>query len=664
MLLLTGHGIRVCAIVKNKSDLLSEIRKADQEAENRKKMAKPKNVPLPLPSSQISASHGSVEDVGTFRMEGYAPRKRKAIGSSPLDKAFNQSVREHLHSLIARMFYSAGLPFHLARNPYFVDAFQYAAENQIVGYVPPGYNLLRTTLLQKERANIERLLEPTKKSWDEKGLSIVSDGWTDAHRRPLINFMAACNGGAMFIKAVNCEGETKDKYHIAKLISEVIDEVGPTNVIQVITDNAPVCSAAGSIIQGNYPKIFWTPCVVHTLNLALKNICAAKEIGVAAYAYDECHWITTVIDDVMFVKNFIMNHSMRLAIFNEFVPLKLLSVADTRFASAIVMLKRFKLIYHGLQTMVISDKWASYKEDDVGKASVVKEKLLNDVWWDKIEYILSFTLPIYEMLRFCDTDKPCLHLVYEMWDSMIERVKTSIYRREGKSENEESSFYSIVHQILVERWTKSSTPLHCLAHSLNPRYYSGMWLHENPIRVPPHKDVEISEMRIKCFKRYFPDSDERRVVNTEYAKFSGCLESFGDSDSICDRGVMEPVVWWLAHGSSAPTLQSLAVKLLSQPCSSSCCERNWSTYSFIHSMRRNKMTPQRCEDLVFVHSNIRLLSRRSQLYTEGETKLWDVGGDAFDSLEGSGFLEIANLSLDEPEIEAVLFNDEVDGSEL
>lgn len=86
--------------------------------------------------------------------------------------------------------------------------------------------------------------------------------------------------------------------------------------------------------------------------------------------------------------------------------------------------------------------------------------------------IYSFTLPIYEMLRFCDTDKPCLHLVYEMWDSMIERVKASIYRREGKSENKESSFYSVVHQILVEMWTKSSTPLHCLAHSLNPRYNS------------------------------------------------------------------------------------------------------------------------------------------------------------------------------------------------
>ena len=34
--------------------------------------------------------------------------------------------------------------------------------------------------------------------------------------------------------------------------------------------------SAGALIEGEYLKIFWTPCVVHTLNLALKNICAAK----------------------------------------------------------------------------------------------------------------------------------------------------------------------------------------------------------------------------------------------------------------------------------------------------------------------------------------------------------------------------------------------------
>ena len=42
--------------------------------------------------------------------------------------------------------------------------------------------------------------------------------------------------------------------------------------------------------------------------------------------------------------------------------------------------------------------------------------ILSDLWWDKVDYILEFIAPIYDMLRKADTDKPCLHLVYEMWD--------------------------------------------------------------------------------------------------------------------------------------------------------------------------------------------------------------------------------------------------------
>ena len=53
-------------------------------------------------------------------------------------------------------------------------------------------------------------------------------------------------------------------------------EVGHLNVVQIVTDDAHVGKAAGLIIEAEFPSIYWTPCVVHTLNLALKNICAAK----------------------------------------------------------------------------------------------------------------------------------------------------------------------------------------------------------------------------------------------------------------------------------------------------------------------------------------------------------------------------------------------------
>jgi len=35
----------------------------------------------------------------------------------------------------------------------------------------------------------------------------------------------------------------------------------------------------------------------------------------------ECFWITQIADDAMFIKNFVMGHSMRLSIFNSFSPL-------------------------------------------------------------------------------------------------------------------------------------------------------------------------------------------------------------------------------------------------------------------------------------------------------------------------------------------------------
>lgn len=189
------------------------------------------------------------------------------------------------------------------------------------------------------------------------------------------------------------------------------------------------------------------------------------------------------------------------------------------------------------------------------------------------------------------------------------------------------------------------------------RYYSSEWLGEDKNRIASHQDLEITRERKSCIMKYFMDQDERRMVNVEYSNFSLCLEDFGGVDAMHDRFILEPLKWWAVHGAPAPKLQALAFKLLGQPSSSSCCERNWTTYKFIHSATRNKIAPQRAEDLVFVHTNLRLLSRRSHAYKDGPNHMQDVGGDQFDSLDeiNLGILEFEDLSLDEPELEAVLF---------
>jgi len=326
-------------------------------------------------------------------------------------------------------------------------------------------------LLQQERAHVETLLDRTKSVWPEKGVTICSDGWTDVQRRPLINFIVVCETSPMFLRAINASGEEKTKDYIAEKLVGVVEEIGPKNVVQIITDNAANCKGAGLIIQQKYDNIFWTPCVVHTLNLALKNICSAKlpRTEEEERVYDELNWITLVAGDASMIKNCIMNHGMRLSMFNEFSKLKLLAVAETRFASVIVMLKRFLMVKRALQSMVISDAWETYREDNSGLARHVRKKILCEQWWENVAYTVDFTDPIYEMLHVAHTDKPCLHLIYEMWDTMIENVKKVIHTKEKKQDDEQSTFFSIVLDILVDRWTKSNTPLHCLAHSLNPR---------------------------------------------------------------------------------------------------------------------------------------------------------------------------------------------------
>ena len=136
-------------------------------------------------------------------------------------------------------------------------------------------------------------------------MRICSDRWSDAQRRPLINIMAVSEGGPMFFKAINCEGETKDKNFIAYLLINTLQEIGPQKVVQLIIDNAAAYKAVGHIVEAKFRHIFWTTCMVHTLNLALKNICTPSTLPRYDDVIERCDWISRVSSDASFIKNFI-----------------------------------------------------------------------------------------------------------------------------------------------------------------------------------------------------------------------------------------------------------------------------------------------------------------------------------------------------------------------
>eukprot|EP00253_Pinus_taeda_P016927 PITA_16927 len=235
------------------------------------------------------------------------------------------------------------------------------------------------------------------------------------------------------------------------------------------------------------------------------------------------------------------------------------------------MLKRLREVKTAIGSMVISEFWSFWRKTDQVASKRVKDTVLDDAWWERVDLIIRIMDPIISLLRFTDIDKHILGEVYEGWDSMIESVRSIYLQREcPEYETSPEALCDTIHDILVSRWDKNCTPLHCLAHSLNPKYYIHEWLNGGPSsRFPPHMD--------------------------EFSTSSG---RFGGYDVIRDKGAKKPYSWWENHGAISPPLQQLAMRLLSQVTSSSCCKRNWSTNGNLYSVKKSRLEQSRAKTMV------------------------------------------------------------------
>ena len=107
----------------------------------------------------------------------------------------------------------------------------------------------------------------------------------------------------------------------------------------------------------------------------------------------------------------------------------------------------------------------------------MKDKVLDDVWWERVDLTIKIMEPLIYLLHFTDTDQPILADVYEGWDSMIESMRTIVMENEfDEYETSVGNSWSTIQDILISRWDKNCTPLHCLAHSMNPKFHSHEWL--------------------------------------------------------------------------------------------------------------------------------------------------------------------------------------------
>ncbi|KAL5739395.1 hypothetical protein ACOSQ2_028575 [Xanthoceras sorbifolium] len=127
-----------------------------------------------------------------------------------------------VHQYVAKWVYEAGIPFNAIDN----DSFKQVME--AVGqfgprYKPPSQYQLREPLLREE--------------WALNGCSIMTDAWSDRKRRSLMKLCVNCKIVTTFLSSKESSDEAHTGEHIFQYVDGCIEQVGPKNVIQVVTDN-------------------------------------------------------------------------------------------------------------------------------------------------------------------------------------------------------------------------------------------------------------------------------------------------------------------------------------------------------------------------------------------------------------------------------------------
>ncbi|CAN7105781.1 unnamed protein product [Brassica rapa subsp. narinosa] len=405
----------------------------------------------------------------------------------------------------------------------------------------------------------------------------MTDAWSDMKRRSIMNLCVNSRGGTCFLSSKDTSKDSHTGEFIFNYIDQCIEDIGADKIVQVVTDNATNNVAAAKMLKQKRPRIFWTGCAAHTVDLMLEGI--SKLSGFAR-----------IIDQAKAVTIFIYAHHKTLSMMRAYAKRDIVRPGATRFATCFLTLHSLYEKKAQLKNMFGSDEWHDCKHSKCVKGKNASDIVMSYSFWNSVMVILKVFSPLVKVLRLADGEKvPSLGFIF----GEILEAKKSI--KEAFDHLEKN--YLPVFRIIDEKMKgRLDTPLHMAAYFLNPFYF----YKEPNIQL----DVEVMEGFLTCVETFYHGDFVKQdlCVNQEVSLYKNKSGSFGRAlalkgcetkDDKFDRGN-----WWATYGCGAPTLQ-----------------------------RRNRLGVNRLNSLVYVHFNARLLNKQKKIREKNADVIFDDGNE-------------------------------------
>nr|XP_043624823.1 uncharacterized protein LOC122596332 isoform X2 [Erigeron canadensis] len=488
---------------------------------------------------------------------------------------------------ICRWAYECGIPFDAFETDSFKKLLEVVGEFG-PGLPPPTPHEMSTTLLMEEVERTKSSLKTNEEEWKEDGCSIMMDAWSHKERKSIMSLCVNSKMGTVFISSKECRSEAHTSERIYKYVEGCIQEVGAEHVVQIVTDDASNNMEAAKLLKATRPKIFWTSCATHAINLMLEGIGALPRYK-------------KILDQAKELTIFIYSHNKTLAMMRKFTKKKnIVRPGVTRFASAYLTLQSLSQKKEQLRHMFSSPEWEECKFFNTVKGKATYAMVLGFSFWAGVSLCLKVFTPLVKILRMVDADqKPSMGFVYGELIKAKEDIK-------GVLGGNEKAYEPVINIIDTKMKGRLDSVMHLTAYFLNPYYfYKDLEIQDDP---------DVSDAIVEFFETILTGDLEMQVqvLMAELPKYRNKMDRFGTELAISSCKVnnddYDPVNWWGTFGGVTPNLKKIAMRILSLTSSSWGCERNWRT----HEGNINRLEASQLKNLAYVQFNSYLMEKNKR----------------------------------------------------
>lgn len=121
--------------------------------------------------------------------------------AQPLVDDAEKQKQDDADRKLAIFFFHNSIPFSAAKSMYYQEMVDAVAQCG-VGYKAPSYEKLRSTLLEKVKADIHNDYKKYRDEWKGTGCTVMCDNWS-GRTGSLAVFSVACPKGTLFLKSVD-----------------------------------------------------------------------------------------------------------------------------------------------------------------------------------------------------------------------------------------------------------------------------------------------------------------------------------------------------------------------------------------------------------------------------------------------------------------------------